>query len=988
MAQFDLTADAWTEVIASGGSSDQMIVLGMGEALISLGVPGAATSAIKMGGAARASLLDGRIFIAPAGTAVWMRPVGGRVIFSTGATAGGAPTPTPTPAPTKELIYTNLQRIGTVSVAGAAGRMWRQRSTHLTGFRASYIKIGIPMWRFTAGDVKAVNAITVSQMAVEVAGVVALVTFSGNRNKVCDPTSSHIFWSDPIAPPSPLSEWPADAQIYLKSKGLLPEGSWLPGGAYTKGQAQSSYLYSAANDVGDVDAPGAFPTVPVGGVNPPGNDGLCFFIVALPRLAGVKAAMVVGDSISSGASDTGFTSSGLQNKYGNGYHDRATVDGSNQNVLPLIHCSDSGTRMNQWMNPSTRHQYSETMFNYVNIVHDQYGTNDLTADVTLATMKTDKAAFWAICRSHGVQQILTTDILPRVENGGDFTTDAGQTVKARFGLGQDRDLFNAWIGTQVGTPTGPDVLIDESVTVRSPTDPNKWAGNVADGTHPNSTGMGKLAVPLRTAWLATTVDGISSSTPTITELTSPSIAGNPTVGSTLTAVAGTYSQTGTTTARQWMRNGDPIVGSTGGTYVLTSDDLSQIITFTDTVSKVGFISAVSASLGVGPIVTATTPVNTAIPTISGTAAEGQTLTATTGTWTNSPTSYTYQWQRDGLDIAGSINQTRALTSADIGFQINVTVIGANADGPGAKAISASVGPVVAASTPVPVNTVAPVISGTAAVGSTLTTTNGTWTNSPTSYTYQWRQGGVNISGATASTYLVAGADAGTDITCRVTAINAGGGGGAISNTISIPASAGGAVIVNDTLTPAVAAEPLNSHVAESGHTWAAYASGTSGSGLLRLGTNRLYVTTANPASSLSSYVPPSADYDLVGVIRKDTTTNNLEACLLARADASALSAYQGSYSNGTGNFNIRRFDAGTLTTLTSVAAGSFPIGTEKKMTLRLRGTSIKLLVDDVEVLSVTDSTYTAAGRIGIRGAGATQADVTGVNFTTFQFITA
>ena len=36
--------------------------------------------------------------------------------------------------------------------------------------------------------------------------------------------------------------------------------------------------------------------------------------------------------------------------------------------------------------------------------------------------------------------------------------------------------------------------------------------------------------------------------------------------------------------------------------------------------------------------------------------------------------------------------------------------------------------------PAPVNTVAPVISGTMVVGQTLTTTNGTWTNSPTSFT--------------------------------------------------------------------------------------------------------------------------------------------------------------------------------------------------------------------------------------------------------------
>lgn len=93
MAQFDLAADVWTEVIAAGGSSDQMIVLSMGEALVSLGVPDATTQAIKMGGASRRSLLDARIYIAPAGFAVWMRPIGARVIFSTGASIGGIVAP-------------------------------------------------------------------------------------------------------------------------------------------------------------------------------------------------------------------------------------------------------------------------------------------------------------------------------------------------------------------------------------------------------------------------------------------------------------------------------------------------------------------------------------------------------------------------------------------------------------------------------------------------------------------------------------------------------------------------------------------------------------------------------------------------------------------------------------------------------------------------------------------------------------------------------
>lgn len=85
----------------------------------------------------------------------------------------------------------------------------------------------------------------------------------------------------------------------------------------------------------------------------------------------------------------------------------------------------------------------------------------------------------------------------------------------------------------------------------------------------------------------------------------------------------------------------------------------------------------------------------------------------------------------------------------------------------------------------PVNTVAPVVSGNTWVGQTLTTTNGTWDGSPTSYIYQWQRDGVNISGATSNTYTLVLADAGTDVRCVVTAINGSGSASANSNALTI-----------------------------------------------------------------------------------------------------------------------------------------------------------------------------------------------------------
>jgi sugar lactone lactonase YvrE len=77
----------------------------------------------------------------------------------------------------------------------------------------------------------------------------------------------------------------------------------------------------------------------------------------------------------------------------------------------------------------------------------------------------------------------------------------------------------------------------------------------------------------------------------------------------------------------------------------------------------------------------------------------------------------------------------------------------------------------------PAATSAPSISGTPAVGQTLTATPGTWTEYPTSYSYQWElcdSSGANctdISGATASSYTVLAADAGHTLRVVVTAGN-------------------------------------------------------------------------------------------------------------------------------------------------------------------------------------------------------------------------
>jgi hypothetical protein len=112
--------------------------------------------------------------------------------------------------------------------------------------------------------------------------------------------------------------------------------------------------------------------------------------------------------------------------------------------------------------------------------------------------------------------------------------------------------------------------------------------------------------------------------------------------------------------------------------------------------------------------------------------------------------------------------------------INVTGTTYRLRGTGAYSLVISSGGVS-----VPVNTVAPVASGGNYVGDLLTTTDGTWTGSPT-FTYQWYNvsSGDNIVGATSNTYTLLIADAGIEINCIVTGTNTAGSGDGFSNVIN------------------------------------------------------------------------------------------------------------------------------------------------------------------------------------------------------------
>ena len=179
------------------------------------------------------------------------------------------------------------------------------------------------------------------------------------------------------------------------------------------------------------------------------------------------------------------------------------------------------------------------------------------------------------------------------------------------------------------------------------------------------------------------------------------------------------------------------------------------------------------------------PANVSLPAISGTAQEGQTLSANPGTWTEAPAGYTYAWRRCGAAgasckaIEGATAPTYTLGAADVGHTLRVRVTAFNGAGFSAPATSLQTAVVTATAQP-PTNTNPPTITGAAQQGQTLAASTGSWTGSPTAFAYAWKRCGAGgasctaIAGATAATYTVAEADVAKTLRVSVVASNAAG----------------------------------------------------------------------------------------------------------------------------------------------------------------------------------------------------------------------
>ena len=353
---------------------------------------------------------------------------------------------------------------------------------------------------------------------------------------------------------------------------------------------------------------------------------------------------------------------------------------------------------------------------------------------------------------------------------------------------------------------------------------------------------------------------VQSSVPAApTSTAAPVVSGTATQGQTLTSSNGSWTNSPSAFAYKWEdcdssgAGCSSISGATSSSYTLAAGDVGHTIRSVVTASNAGGSnSSSSAQTAVVQSSVPAAPTSTAAPVVSGTATQGQTLTSSNGSWTNSPSAFAYKWEdcdSSGAgcsSISGATSSSYTLAAGDVGHTIRSVVTASNAGG--SNSSSSAQTAVVQSSVPAaPTSTAAPVVSGTATQGQTLTSSNGSWTNSPSAFAYKWEDcdssgaGCSSISGATSSSYTLAAGDVGHTIRSVVTASNAGGSNSSSSAQTPLAQSSGGTPSCTTTVSSVSAAQTAVSSAAD-GST-VCFAAGTYGTlNLSRSGAHNAAVT--------------------------------------------------------------------------------------------------------------------------------------------------
>lgn len=263
----------------------------------------------------------------------------------------------------------------------------------------------------------------------------------------------------------------------------------------------------------------------------------------------------------------------------------------------------------------------------------------------------------------------------------------------------------------------------------------------------------------------------------------PTVTGgsSPLIGTELTAALASGAPTGDTLAWETCDASSDAEGNSlgsGSTYTLAVSDTD---TYVCAVELSSTLTVDGVSDPIGPV---SGPPVTGGPTLSSSGGvlsegqsvtEGETLTVNQANWVDSD-SITDVWEDcDSYGYCAEVAEGSSyqLARGDVGYSIEVVETATAANGASASAATPATGSVSATAPSVdPSNP--PNVTGTPQVGQLLKVSTGSWSNDPTSYTFQWERCSTEtcteINGATNSSYTPVNADVGDSLIALVTGV--------------------------------------------------------------------------------------------------------------------------------------------------------------------------------------------------------------------------
>lgn len=245
----------------------------------------------------------------------------------------------------------------------------------------------------------------------------------------------------------------------------------------------------------------------------------------------------------------------------------------------------------------------------------------------------------------------------------------------------------------------------------------------------------------------------------LTKTPTPTVLGSGHANTALTAVPGEWGPDPVTLTYQWYADASPITGGTKVTYTPTGSQVNRMIRVDVTGTRPGYRSVTKQSI---PIQVTAQGFDGPTPVIGGTGLAGDQLQANVGTWSPTPTSFRYRWLLDGEEISGATSRFYTPTAAQAGREITLSV---TAIGSGYTDTTKNSLPLAVRLKQITVDG-NPAITGDGLVGSPLSVDRGTWDPLP-SFSYKWYADGLEILGATRSTFTPTEKERGKRVTVKV-----------------------------------------------------------------------------------------------------------------------------------------------------------------------------------------------------------------------------